>query len=74
MNQREKVLSMLQAGPVCSTDFLRAYIPRAAARILELRQAGYMIGTRPCKFSHHGHDSKQIVYELETVDQLRLPV
>lgn len=72
VNQRDKVLSMLLVGPVCSTDFLRAFIPRAGARIYELRQAGYMIGTRPCQFSHHDHDTHQIVYELETIDQRSL--
>lgn len=71
MNQRDKVLSMLRAGPVCGTDFLRAYIPRFGARIYELRQQGHVVVERPCKFSHHDHESRQTVYELAEVDQLR---
>ena len=63
---------MLKAGPVCGTDFLRAYIPRFGARIYELRQAGYTVVERPCRFSHHDHDSRQTVYELEELDQLKL--
>lgn len=61
---------MLKAGPVCGTDFLRAYIPRYSARVLELRQAGHLIESRPCKF--HDHQSAQTVYELAEVDQLKL--
>lgn len=69
MTQQERVLAMLKAGPVCGTDFLRAYIPRYSARLLELRQAGYEWSRRPCRFSHHDHGSEQFVYELVAADQ-----
>jgi hypothetical protein len=74
MNQRERVLGMLQAGPVCGTDLLREFIPRYAARILELRQQGWMISSRPCKNQWHDHRTPQTVYELAVTDQMRLPV
>lgn len=70
MSQRDRVLLMLKAGPVCGTDFLRAYIPRYSARILELRQQGHVIIDRPCRF--HDHESRQTIYELAMSDQLRL--
>ena len=74
MNQRERVLTMLKAGPVCGTDFLRQFIPRYSARIYELRQLGLTVTERPCRFSHHDHESRQTVYELAGSDQLALPV
>lgn len=63
---------MLRAGPVCGTDFLRAYIPRFGARIYELRQLGFVVVERPCRMGHHDHESRQTVYELAETDQLRL--
>lgn len=72
MNQRERTLTMLKAGPVCGRDFLDAYIARFGARIEELRKEGYVITTRPCKVLWHGHRSRQFVYELEETDQLRM--
>lgn len=72
MNQKERVLMMLKQGPVCGTDFLRVYVPRYSARILELRQQGYAINTRPCKNQFHQHESAQTVFELEAIDQQRL--
>lgn len=74
MNQRERVLMMLKAGPVCGTDFLRVYVPRYSARILELRQQGFLIESRPCRSQSHGHQSPQTVFELAHADQMRLPV
>jgi hypothetical protein len=70
MNQRDRVLGALKMGPVCGTTFLASYIPRYAARILELRKEGYQIITRPCQL--HAHDSRQTVYELIGADQLAL--
>lgn len=74
MNQRERVLMMLKSGPVCGTDFLKVYVPRYSARILELRQQGHVIESRPCKNTWHGHATAQTVYELAVSDQLRLSV
>ncbi len=64
MTQAQEILYRLDMGPVCSTDLLRMYIPRAAARIYELRQAGRDITTRPCT-RNHTHTTKQIEYVLE---------
>ena len=49
MNQRDQVLAMLKAaGPagVHSFELLQAGLPRAAARIVELRQAGFVIDSK----------------------------
>lgn len=62
--QRERVLRMLEEGPVCSTSMLEAYIPRGAAVIWDLRQEGKTITTQPCSRPHHSHDTPQIEYEL----------
>lgn len=63
LTQVERVLRMLQQGPVCSTDFLRAYMPRAGARIFELRRSGFVIETRRCQI--HDHETYQIEYVLK---------
>ena len=49
MSQRDQVLAMLKAaGPagVHSFELLQAGLPRAAARIVELRQAGFVIDSK----------------------------
>ena len=60
--QLRRVAAMLEAGPVCSTDLLREYIPRGGARVWDLRRAGYAIETRRC--TQHKHRSYQIEYVL----------
>lgn len=70
MSQVQRVLDALRLEPMCGTDFLRMYVPRYSARILELRQAGYEIISRPCRF--HDHENPQTVYELVGRDQGRL--
>ena len=60
--QLQRVAAMLEAGPVCSTDLLREYIPRGGARIWDLRQLGYAIETRRC--TQHSHRTFQIEYVL----------
>jgi hypothetical protein len=70
LTQKDKVRGALFMGPKCGTDFLRMMIPRYAARILELRQEGWEITTRPCKMHHH--DSPQVVYEMVESKQERL--
>lgn len=60
--QRDRVLRMLRSGPTCSTTFLERYIPRAGARIWELRSEGHLIETRKC--SQHRHETYQIEYFL----------
>lgn len=66
--QRERVLTMLRQGPVCSTTLLEAYIPRGAAVIHKLRREGKAIATRPCTRMSHSHESPQIEYVLEYED------
>lgn len=66
--QRERVLTMLRQGPVCSTTLLEAYIPRAAAVIHKLRREGKAIATRPCTRPGHSHESPQIEYVLNHED------
>lgn len=68
--QLARVLEMLRAGPVCSTAFLGDYIPRAAARVWDLRQEGREITTRRCR--QHEHDTKQIEYVLVEAGQGKL--
>lgn len=50
VTQRDHVLALLRAaGPsgVHSFELLQAGLPRAAARIVELRQAGHVIVSKP---------------------------
>ncbi len=67
MTQRDKVLYELRTGwtactegddEICASIFLRDYMPRYAARILELRQAGFNIRTGRCR------KHKTATYEL----------
>lgn len=61
--QHNRVLQMLdEAEAVCSTTFLAEFIPRAGARIWDLRQEGYAIETRRCR--QHKHRTRQIEYRL----------
>lgn len=62
--QRASVVRSLRQGPVCGTEFLEDMIPRYAARIHELRQAGYSIETRKCSDPTHRHESRQVEYVL----------
>ncbi len=70
MNQKTRILAALQLEPRCATVFLDWRIGRAAARILELREDGHDILTRPCQLHHH--DNPQVVYELVDTNQLVL--
>ena len=40
ITQKEKVFEMLTTGAKTTSDFLKAYIPRFSARILELKNDG----------------------------------
>jgi hypothetical protein len=63
--QRTRVIQMLdEAEAVCSTEFLAEYIPRAGARIWDLRQEGFVIQTRRCERPGHAHRTRQIEYVL----------
>jgi len=70
MSQQERILNLLQQGPVCVTTW-RVEIPRMAARIGELKGKGYRIGARPCGRRVHGHlSARQIEYFLEPKETL----
>lgn len=63
--QRDRVLTLLEEGPVCSTTLFEAYIPRAASVIHRLRtENGLAIVTRPCTRAGHTHNTPQVEYEL----------
>ena len=73
MTQVERVLQLLQAGPVCSFAF---YYPpgithRLGARIYDLRRQGYQISTAPCNLGHN-HDAPAVMYQLEGQTSLAL--
>ena len=63
--QRDTILNRLTRTPICGTDFQRMYIGRGAARIHELRQAGWDIRTRRCTNELHRHTTRQIEYYVE---------
>lgn len=57
MTQRERILSMLRAAGsegVRSDEFIKSYMPRAAARVQELKDSGYEISSeREGKFCRY---------------------
>lgn len=57
---RDRILLLLHEGPVCGVNV--QFTNRAAARILELRKAGWTINTVPCQL--HRHDSQVAAYVL----------
>jgi len=68
MSQRTAILQSLQAGPVCGTMFLEMRMPRYAARINELRNAGWHIVKRRCENPHHQHQTVQYEYLIAQHD------
>jgi len=65
--QRQKVLAMLLDGWTCGTTFLTNYLPRANARIYELRQDSYYIPRRRCQNPSHHHETLQWEWRCEAV-------
>jgi Helix-turn-helix domain len=57
-----------QIGPGLWNGSAPVGMPRGAARIVELRQAGEQIITRPCQL--HQHATHQVVYEMADKDQM----
>ena len=70
MTQRDRVLSLLRDGPVCSTTFLSEHVPRFSARLFELRNDGYRIIKRRCE-AHPWHRQYEFVL-VEPSGQLTL--
>ena len=62
--QRDKILSWMSDNPICATTLYAQHIPRAAARIGELRGEGWDIETRTCTQGHHNHRTRQVEYVL----------
>ena len=63
--QNDLVLAMLEArGTVCGDAFLRVYVPRYAARILDLRQLGWLIEKVKCPYRDHTHTAALASYQL----------
>lgn len=63
--QKAYVLDRLEReGAVCGTDFLKAQIPRYAARIADLKGDGKQIVTEPCNRPLHRHETRQVQYRL----------
>ncbi len=62
-SQRERILRLLNDGPVCGTELLDEYIPRYSAVIWLLKRNGHKILTRKCQ--KHIHHSRQVEYVLE---------
>ena len=67
VRQQDRVLALLNRGPVCSTTLLAEFIPRGAAVVYRLRRQGYPIWTRPCSRPGHEHNSPQVEYVLGTL-------
>lgn len=63
-SQRQNVLRTLLDQPLCGTTRDPELGQRLAARVAELRQAGFWIVTVPCTNDTHQHRSRQIQYEL----------
>lgn len=65
VNQRERVLRLLlDRDAICGTEFLQLHLPRATARIFELRKAGYVIQRTQCDNSQHRHLNPQWQWSL----------
>ena len=63
--QNDLVLARLEVrGTVCGNWFLAMYIPRYAARILDLKQAGFDIRKVKCPYSYHTHTKALASYQL----------
>ena len=71
MSQKDRILSRLNLGLMCSMEPLdwQPRIYRVAARVLDLRPEGYDIVTVECE--HHGGAS-HAAYVLESANQRTL--
>lgn len=68
--QTEIVLSMLMnSDAVCGTDWYRHFLPRATARIFELRRQGYVISRQRCSRPGHDHKNPQWEWSLIAVPE-----
>lgn len=62
--QRQRVLALIAESWTCGTTFLELRLPRATARLHELKRDGYVIQRRRC-ISHDWHESPQWEWRLE---------
>jgi len=65
--QAARLLEALETGPVCSFRFYDTpgITHRVAARVHDLRKAGWPVDAVPCGL--HVHDAAAVMYTLETV-------
>ncbi len=69
--QRDRVLAMLMdRDAVCGSDFYSARLPRATARIFELKRDGFVIERRRCTRAHD-HESPMFEWTLVAMPQGR---
>lgn len=70
------VLHLLRMHPRCAEDFAADHVYRASARVMELREAGYVITRERC--DRHAHRHRVEMYRLvgvpEPDGQVRLEV
>ena len=69
MTQRDRVANSLRRAPdgICARWFvyeMHPGIPRAAARISDLRAEGMDIRTERCDLYHHEHMTSHVKYRL----------
>jgi hypothetical protein len=67
--QKEAVLTRLRQGPLCSYTFYEdgtgyRITHRLAARIYDLKRAGWTITAAPCDLPDHHHQTNAVVYRL----------
>ena len=77
MTQRDQVLEILRQnlGGVCGTYFYEEHLPRYAARLHELRSAGYSIVSRRCRERHATPQTEFVLIgEPERAGQVRMVV
>lgn len=59
MSQKQIVLAMLKEGPKTTADFLRAYVPRFSARLLDLKKDGIEIESKRLRASSFEYSLKK---------------
>ena len=62
--QKQNILRYLLHGPLCGVHDDWELGRRIAARIHELRGAGFLIGTTRCTIHEHNHRTNQIMYSF----------
>lgn len=67
MKQKTRVLEMLASGLwICSSSFLKEYIPEYRSRINELRKEGYQVQAVKCNL-HDYHEGNSRMWRLLSI-------